>query len=319
MTTSSRRSVDFRDEPEIINDIESQFEENEASLCDDIPVNNTSNSNNTIVEVHVNGSGADKKYDHKPPRENVKTYISELHIDVIDHQEKETRVLIGEPDKNNILVGNSNQTNSQEADKTECNHENHVGSSRDHVTIEHPCYSTKTQHSEETGSRDSSNSDDSLGSLSDMSQVSSDFIENTSPQLATINSTLHKKEHPSTDNESSLSYTSFPGNGNFILVKANDWLKNGCRYDQDGFALQSNFGHVDIKSKPISRPWLSQFRKMAQRVYVTPHGKVVENISIQDHDGRSYITSYHTNKELKSFKPSSHQKSNHVTEEVSNY
>jgi phenylpyruvate tautomerase PptA (4-oxalocrotonate tautomerase family) len=310
MTTSSRRSVDFRDEPEIINDTESQFEEHETSLCDDIPVNNTSNSNNTIVEVHVNGTGPDNNYDHKPPRENVKTYISELHIDVLDHQEKETKVLIGEPEKNNILVGNSSQKSSQEADKTQFNPEKHVGNSNIHVTIEHPCYSTNTQHSHETASRDSDSCDDSLGSLSDMSQVSSDFIENPSPQPATINST---------DNESCLSYTSFPGNGNFILVKANDWLKNGCRYDQDGFALQSNFGHVDMKSKPISRPWLSQFRKMAQRVYVTPHGKVVENISIQDHDGRSYITSYHTNKELKSFEPSSHQKSNHVTEEVSNY
>lgn len=103
---------------------------------------------------------------------------------------------------------------------------------------------------------------------------------------------ITKPVHPT----SQLSYQSFPGHSNFILMKASDWLKHGGHYDRDGFDIQSNFGHFDTKSREA--PWLSQFRMPEQHVFVTSHGSVMEDVSIEDHDGRSMIRSYHTNKEL---------------------
>ncbi|XP_063399385.1 uncharacterized protein LOC134684018 [Mytilus trossulus] len=360
MTTTSRRSVGFCEEPEIINSAESSFDFDNYHIYENITTINVNGDIKNEKEKQSstgNEQGDNTADSHFQLKQNknakvdlniTQTTAAEVHSPVTYITEKGIKPCLRKDGKMHDVPNDKNQ-NLKVVDKTKTDlKENIYGKiPKPFIKLDHPCYACLTNTSDNNRMNesvdDTSTSDDSYQSLIKSSTESQETVSEPSITNASMgkvlndttktNTTEENKNGPINDKlkpcdtkpnihlhseinisndelpkykyDSSLSYSSFPGHSNFIFVKANDWLKEGCKYDQDGFAVQSNYGHFDMKSKGTSAPWLSQFRRTVQHVYISPHGKVVENISVQDHDGKAFITSYHTNKELKNIKEKS--------------
>ncbi|CAG2208707.1 unnamed protein product [Mytilus edulis] len=356
MTTTSRRSVGFCEEPEIINSAESTFDFDNYNIYENITTINVngdiknekekqSSIGNEQGENTSNGQFQLKQNLNAKTHLNITKTTAEVHSPVTYITEKGIKPCIRKDGKTHDIPNDKNP-NLKAADelKTDLRQNLHGKIPKSFLKLDHPCYACLTSTSDNNRMNesvdDTSTSDGSYQSLIKSSTESQDTASEPSATEASVgkvpkdniknnmteanknvplndkikpgdtkpNIHLHSEINISSDElpkykyDSSLSYSSFPGHSNFIFVKANDWLKEGCKYDQDGFAVQSNYGHFDMKSKGTSAPWLSQFRRTVQHVYISPHGKVVENISVQDHDGKAFITSYHTNKEIKNIK-----------------
>ncbi|CAC5386083.1 unnamed protein product [Mytilus coruscus] len=360
MTTTSRRSVEFCDEPEIINGEESKFDFDNFRIYENITTidvngnfKNEKEKLSRVAKSTENERGEKTAGDQFQLKQNIngKAHLNiaqttaEVHSPVTKVAEKGIKPCLRKDGKKQDIPHDKNH-NLKTADqsRTDIGHNFDGKIPKPFIKIEHPCYACLTNISDNSRVNesvdDTSTSDDSYQSLIKSStesqesesepsatEVSMGKLSNDSTKPTTTegkknvpvndktrpgdtkpNIHLHSETNISSEElpkykfDSKLSYSSFPGHSNFIFVKANDWLKEGSKYDKDGFALHSNYGHFDMKSKATSAPWLSQFRRTVQHVYISPHGKVVENISVQDHDGKAFITSYHTNKELKNIK-----------------